>query len=80
MRVLKWHAKNTGAVLCAVVFLDTSNRKGSSLPRKARQVSESSVYHVILRGINKQSIFEDDDDAELLLGIIEGYKEISVFE
>lgn len=63
-----------------MVFLDAPNRKGSTLPRKARQISESGIYHVILRGINKQSIFEDDEDAERFLGIIEGYKGISGFE
>jgi REP element-mobilizing transposase RayT len=32
------------------------------LPRKARQLSESKVYHIILRGIDKQDIFYDNED------------------
>jgi len=32
------------------------------MPRKARLKSVSGIYHVMLRGINKQDIFFDDDD------------------
>jgi REP element-mobilizing transposase RayT len=34
------------------------------MPRQARQQSQSGIYHVILRGINKQVIFEDEQDKE----------------
>jgi len=30
------------------------------MPRTRRLKSETGIYHVILRGINKQIIFEDD--------------------
>ena len=30
------------------------------MPRQARKVSELNIYHVILRGINRQIIFEED--------------------
>ncbi len=30
------------------------------MPRKAREKSESGIYHVMLRGINQQQIFEDE--------------------
>ena len=30
------------------------------MPRQARQKSESGVYHIMLRGINGQVIFEDE--------------------
>lgn len=33
-----------------------------SLPRQARIISESGMYHIILRGINKQDIFFDNQD------------------
>lgn len=36
------------------------------MPRKARIISESRIYHVILRGINRQQIFEDREDFEKL--------------
>lgn len=32
------------------------------MPRKARVISPNGMYHVIIRGINKQKIFEDDND------------------
>jgi len=34
------------------------------MPRKARKKSESGIYHIILRGQNRQIIFEDDEDKE----------------
>ncbi len=32
------------------------------MPRQARQLSESGIYHVVLRGINRQAIFLDAED------------------
>ena len=32
------------------------------MPRQARTISPTSIYHVILRGVNKQQVFEDDED------------------
>ena len=32
------------------------------MPRSPRKRSESGVYHVMLRGINRQTIFESDED------------------
>ena len=32
------------------------------MPRRARQKSESGIYHVILKGTNRQEIFHDDND------------------
>lgn len=32
------------------------------MPRKARQKSSSGIYHVMMRGINRQTIFEDEED------------------
>ncbi|WP_281253651.1 hypothetical protein SPSIL_045040 [Sporomusa silvacetica DSM 10669] len=32
------------------------------MPRSARKKSESGIYHIIIRGINRQTIFEDDED------------------
>ncbi len=37
------------------------------MPRKARTVSSTGIYHVMMRGINLQRIFEDDEDYEVLL-------------
>ncbi len=37
------------------------------MPRRAREYSESEIYHIILRGINRQNIFEDEEDTEKFL-------------
>lgn len=45
------------------------------MPRQARKISESGYYHILLRGIGKQRIFEDNKDREKFLGIIKRYKD-----
>ncbi len=50
------------------------------MPRKAREKSSTGIYHVILRGINRQRIFEDDEDYEKLLETLKDYKEKSSYE
>ena len=37
------------------------------MPRGARERSRTGIYHVMLRGINRQTIFEDREDAEKFL-------------
>ncbi len=34
------------------------------MPRSARMKSKTGIYHVMLRGINRQDIFEDEEDYE----------------
>lgn len=50
------------------------------MPRKAREKSTTGIYHVMLRGINQQQIFEEREDYIKLLEIIKEYKVISDFE
>ena len=50
------------------------------MPRQARQQSQSGIYHLILRGINKQVIFEDDEDRDRFIWCLKYYKEISQFK
>ncbi|KAB3527514.1 transposase [Alkaliphilus serpentinus] len=45
------------------------------MPRKAREKSESGLYHIILRGINKQIIFEDEEDKKKFLQTLKDYKD-----
>ena len=45
--------------------------------RKPRARSSSGIYHIILRGINRQRIFEDDEDRLKLIKDFAKYKEIS---
>ena len=50
------------------------------VPRQARKISNSGVYHVIMRGINQQQIFEDDEDYTKFLQVLSDCKEISEFK
>jgi putative transposase len=47
------------------------------MPRGAREKSSSGIYHVVLRGINKQRIFEDNQDYCKFLEIIKTNKDKS---
>ncbi len=49
------------------------------MARTARQKSESNIYHVMLRGINKQQIFNDNEDCQKFLQVLYKCKEISKF-
>lgn len=50
------------------------------MPRKGRKKSSTGIYHVMLRGINRQIIFEEKDDKNRLLWTLEKYKEICKYE
>ena len=50
------------------------------MPRQARKKSESGIYHVMLRGINQQQIFEDEEDYEKFLQILRECKAVSGFK
>ena len=50
------------------------------MPRAAREKSESGIYHIMLRGVNKQQIFEEKEDYEKFIQILKECKEISKFE
>lgn len=52
------------------------------VPRGPRKFVESEIYHVIIRGNNRQNIFFDDYDRNLILNKIKKYSEeleISIF-
>src|SRR5690554_3854054 len=50
------------------------------MPRRAREKSSTGVYHVMLRGINKQKIFHDQEDYEKFIEIVKNYKELCTYE
>ena len=54
--------------------------KGDLMLRRARKKSRSGIYHVVLRGINKQRIFEDDQDYQKFLETIKKHKEASGYK
>ena len=47
------------------------------MPRRAREKSGSGIYHIMLRGINRQRIFEDDEDRKCFINTLQRYKEKS---
>lgn len=50
------------------------------MPRTSRQKSPTDIYHIILRGSNKQQIFYDDEDYRYFISILQKYKSISGFK
>ena len=40
------------------------------MPRCARKKSSTNIYHIMLRGINRQDIFEEDEDKKKFLFIL----------
>ena len=40
------------------------------MPRRLREYSATGIYHVMLRGINRQDIFECPDDYQMFLNIL----------
>lgn len=49
------------------------------MPRHARTLSSTGIYHVMLRGIDRQRIFEDVEDNEKFLAILKDCKAIGGF-
>ena len=66
-------------------MIDYDNRmikgvKETEMPRKARERSEQQIYHVILRGINRQQIFYDEEDYRYFEGVLNRYKKDCGFQ
>ena len=49
------------------------------MARQARKLSRTNIYHVMLRGINRQTIFEDNEDMNYFLSEVKRCKDISDF-
>ncbi|MGY0692439.1 transposase [Virgibacillus sp. FSP13] len=50
------------------------------MSRIPRRKSTNGIYHIMLRGINRQTIFEDDEDKLRLLATIKRFKGMDNFE
>ncbi len=50
------------------------------MPRAPRQKSESGIYHIMLRGINQQVIFEDEEDNQKFIETLKTYKAVSGYK
>jgi len=60
--------------VCDIVVSGDQN-----MPRTARKIGGSNIFHVMLRGINRQDIFEDDEDRLQFMSILFRCKDISGF-
>lgn len=47
------------------------------MPRHARQLSESCIYHVMLRGVNRDALFLEDEDRQRFLYALATTKQLS---
>jgi putative transposase len=50
------------------------------MPRTSRLKSESGIYHIIMRGINRQRIFFDDEDCNRFIHTLMEYKDVCGFK
>jgi len=50
------------------------------MPRNTRVKSESGIYHIMLRGINQQLIFEDEEDDRKFLEVLKDCKAVSGYK
>ena len=50
------------------------------MPRKSREQSRTNIYHVMIRGINRQTIFEDNEDMYVFMTELKRCKEVSDFK
>ena len=50
------------------------------MPRQARKKSKTGIYHIMLRGINQQQMFEDSEDFDKFLQVLKDCKAISEFK
>ncbi len=50
------------------------------MPRQARKKSESGIYHIMLRGINQQQIFEDEEDNTKFIQVLKDCKAVSEYK
>ncbi|GAB6159012.1 hypothetical protein JCM39194_22120 [Desulfotomaculum varum] len=50
------------------------------MPRTGRKKSKSGIYHIVMRGINKQLIFEEEEDSIKFLQTLGEFKVISGFK
>ena len=47
------------------------------MPRQPRQLADSGIHHVMLRGVNRQDVFLDEDDRRCFLQCLDAAKELS---
>lgn len=45
------------------------------MPRTAREKSSTGIYHVVMRGINRETIFQEEEDFRRFIAIMQKHKE-----
>ena len=50
------------------------------MPRKARTKSSTGIYHVMLRGVNRQEIFFDEEDYLFFIRLLAHYKDLCGYQ
>ncbi|SNS90823.1 Transposase IS200 like [Anaerovirgula multivorans] len=50
------------------------------MSRQARQYSQSGLYHIVFRGMNRHNIFEEEEDFIKIKDIIQRLKKEMLFE
>ncbi|MEW9124891.1 MAG: transposase, partial [Thermotaleaceae bacterium] len=50
------------------------------MPRMPRIKSKSGIYHIVMRGINRQTVFEDEEDCHKFIQTLQKYREISAYK
>ena len=50
------------------------------MSRQPRQLSQSGLYHIVFRGVNRQHIFEEDKDYQKMIETLEKLKKDISFE
>ncbi|WP_156782348.1 hypothetical protein [Geosporobacter ferrireducens] len=41
--------------------------------------SKSGIYHIVMRGINRQTVFEDEEDCQKLIQTLQKYRELIAY-
>jgi len=50
------------------------------MPRVSRKKSNSGLYHIVMRGINRQIVFEDEEDSRKFIHTLQKYKNICEYQ
>ncbi len=67
-------------VLTHVLKCGKNYKKGDFMPRTARVKSSTGIYHIVMRGINRQNIFEDKEDNYKFIQTLLKYKDRSDYK
>ena len=50
------------------------------MPRAPRIKSKTGIYHIVMRGINHQTLFEDEEDRDRFIQTLQRYREICEYK